>query len=367
MNIYFAEEIKKLRLEKELTQERLADILSVSPQAVSRWECGTTTPDITLLPVIADYFQVTIEELLGVEQSRKEQKINQYMARFDEAMKQGNINDSIEIARAGVKDFPNNHQLLNMLMYALFVSGSSDGNIPDWKENIEKYKYEIIELGEKILHECTDDDIRIEAKSRLGFHYCDIGEPEKGKEIFKSLPSFSSSREYNLYQALSDTELLTHMSDQIAVLTYHLVWTIWRFAMQAELSDQEKLSCMDKMEQIVCCVFDDDSLDGWYFLLARLYLEGKVPLYLAQNDKTRALDYIEKATHYLEIYEKLPTLFKRKSLLLQYAEYNKQGHTADNRTAPQIFLEDILTKNCYQVLHKEDRFIRSLTRIKNLC
>lgn len=40
MNIYFAEEIKKLRLEKELTQERLADILSVSPQAVSRWECG---------------------------------------------------------------------------------------------------------------------------------------------------------------------------------------------------------------------------------------------------------------------------------------------------------------------------------------
>lgn len=41
--------------------------------------------------------------------------------------------------------------LLNKLMYALFVSGSDDANIPDWKENMEKYKYEIIELSEKIL------------------------------------------------------------------------------------------------------------------------------------------------------------------------------------------------------------------------
>ena len=72
MTIYFAEIFKKLRLNQELTQEQMADILCISPQAVSRWECGTTTPDISLLPVIADYFDVTIEELLGTGKSQKE-------------------------------------------------------------------------------------------------------------------------------------------------------------------------------------------------------------------------------------------------------------------------------------------------------
>lgn len=77
------------------------------------------------------------------------------------------MTDCIRIARAGVKEFPNNYVLLNKLMYALFVAGSDDADIPDWKENMEKYKYEIIELGEKILSGCTDDEsgLRLRAVS----------------------------------------------------------------------------------------------------------------------------------------------------------------------------------------------------------
>ena len=150
MMIYFAESFKKLRLKKGLTQEQAADLFGVSPQAVSRWECGTTTPDISLLPTIADYFDITIEELLGTEKSRREERIRAYEDKFHAAITHGQITDCIEIARAGVKEFPNSYVLLNKLMYALFVAGSDDADIPDWKENMEKYKFEIIELGEKI-------------------------------------------------------------------------------------------------------------------------------------------------------------------------------------------------------------------------
>ena len=59
----FCHNLKLLRLEKRLTQEQAAQALGVSAQSVSRWECGTTLPDVTLLPAIARLYCVTIDDL----------------------------------------------------------------------------------------------------------------------------------------------------------------------------------------------------------------------------------------------------------------------------------------------------------------
>lgn len=50
-----------------MTQSQLADVFNVSEQAVSRWENGNTYPDTELLPAIADFFGITIDELMGME------------------------------------------------------------------------------------------------------------------------------------------------------------------------------------------------------------------------------------------------------------------------------------------------------------
>jgi len=57
------EKIKKLRLEKRMSQETLGEFLGVSAQAVSKWENGITSPDISLLPALAECFGVTIDSL----------------------------------------------------------------------------------------------------------------------------------------------------------------------------------------------------------------------------------------------------------------------------------------------------------------
>lgn len=59
----FADNLKCLRLAKGYTQEQTADLLGVSPQAVSRWERSATYPDILLLPAIAELFCVTVDDL----------------------------------------------------------------------------------------------------------------------------------------------------------------------------------------------------------------------------------------------------------------------------------------------------------------
>jgi len=58
--------IKKLRQERGITQEELAEQMHVSPQSVSKWETNTTTPDIALLPKLAVYFGVTIDSLFSL-------------------------------------------------------------------------------------------------------------------------------------------------------------------------------------------------------------------------------------------------------------------------------------------------------------
>lgn len=60
--------IKLLRIRRCLTQGQLALALGVTPQAVSRWEVGRSYPDLELLPVIAAYFAVSTDFLLGLEQ-----------------------------------------------------------------------------------------------------------------------------------------------------------------------------------------------------------------------------------------------------------------------------------------------------------
>lgn len=89
----FAEVFKALRKEKGLTQEQLGAVLGVSAQAISRWENEVSLPDVTSLPTIAAFFDVSVDTLLGVRSRsvqqkmlffqvcyhRDEQKINEYL------------------------------------------------------------------------------------------------------------------------------------------------------------------------------------------------------------------------------------------------------------------------------------------------
>ncbi len=63
MIISFSQRFKELRKAKNISQEAVAEVLGISPQAVSKWECAQSYPDIELLPTIADMFNVTIDSL----------------------------------------------------------------------------------------------------------------------------------------------------------------------------------------------------------------------------------------------------------------------------------------------------------------
>ncbi|MCH5197560.1 MAG: helix-turn-helix transcriptional regulator [Oscillospiraceae bacterium] len=77
--------IAKLRKQGNLTQDQLADMVGVSPQAVSKWENELSCPDITLLPSISKIFGVSVDELLGNEIT--DEKIRETQNNYEKASK----------------------------------------------------------------------------------------------------------------------------------------------------------------------------------------------------------------------------------------------------------------------------------------
>lgn len=76
MKLNLGDNIRTYRRAKDMTQEQLAEQLGVSFQSVSRWENGTTYPDMELLPALARIFSVTVDALLGVSDEEKQKNFD---------------------------------------------------------------------------------------------------------------------------------------------------------------------------------------------------------------------------------------------------------------------------------------------------
>lgn len=72
MSIKIGDKIRELRRRDERKQEDLANALGVTCQAVSRWEANGGYPDMEMIPAIANYFRISIDELFGYHDDREE-------------------------------------------------------------------------------------------------------------------------------------------------------------------------------------------------------------------------------------------------------------------------------------------------------
>ena len=108
--------IKKLRINKNITQEQLAEYLNVSFQAVSKWETGVTVPDVALLPQMAIFFGVSIDTLFSVDDDEKLARIEKSL--IDERMTEESFAYASKILTEMLDVDENNGRALNLLAEA---------------------------------------------------------------------------------------------------------------------------------------------------------------------------------------------------------------------------------------------------------
>ncbi len=352
MKLNIGETIRILRKERDITQEEFSEILGVSCQSVSRWENNFCYPDIELIPVIAAYFGISADRLLGIDEEAEKTAVLEYQEAFQENISKGKIDECIRIAREATAEYPNNYTLLNMLMYALFVSGSDDADIPDWKENMEKYDGEIISLGERIIKYCPDTEIRLEATARLAFQHCEMGRKETGRKIYETLPSMMWCKEHSIWWGLSEEEKIPHLHESIRRAYDLLDDFIWLLSKQ--LPAAEALKVIEKEYTLWDIMYDGFDYEFWNKADIH-FRHAKVLAELNRTDE--AMEHLKISAQAAVDFDNRPEEIQKYSILMgSRTEKRTEYDTADSRPLREIYRDDRLNDKVFDNIRGTEEF-----------
>ena len=176
-----AKNLRQLRLAKGVTQEELASALSVTGQAVSKWERDECYPDITLLPGLANYFSVTVDKLIGMEEISDMNRVGDAYKAMNEFVAEGKYREAAALAENMLKVFPEEYGLMASVAQCLALAG--------------EVSERTIRLCERVIAESQSEKLCASTVATLCFMYNMNGEMEKAANLALSRPHCREARE----------------------------------------------------------------------------------------------------------------------------------------------------------------------------
>ncbi len=287
----FGKTIKKLRRERDMTQEQLAEILSISPQAISRWETEMAMPDISLIAPLCNLFDVTSDELLGIDLTKKQEAINRICEEAEKYSTRGYLEEARKILEDGLVQYPENLDIVYNLMYVAFGQGNS-----------KKYLDDTITWGEKILEKSTNDAQRQGAIQILCYSYHDAGRLEEAVKMAESMPYISISQECLLSQIYSGSRgydakqseaynLLQFLSSRLCCMQTKLDSGEWAY------TSEECALLRDKQIALLHLFFENGDFGFYHTHLCDTHREQAI-YYAKQGDGENALKHLSLAAEH---------------------------------------------------------------------
>lgn len=178
--------IKRLRREKDITQEQLAEYLGITSRAISQWECDRTAPDISQIPVLCHIFDVSSDILLGIDIEKNNEEIKKYIDKSVNYEKQKDFESSAATLREALRKFPKSFEIMLCLANACICVN---------KRNCVNAYEEALGLCKRVLAECTDSFTRYEALSTLVRIYDYADKQDEMLKLAEELPNVFFSRE----------------------------------------------------------------------------------------------------------------------------------------------------------------------------
>ena len=180
MTIRIGDNIKRLRTQRKVTQEQLAEALNVSSVAVSKWERGETMPDIALLPKLAYFFQVTIDELMSYDACAVELEIQEFLNVHAKAAEEGRFGGLLTLSADAYTRYPNDYRVMSCYMWDL-AGGYADNDPAVLLQHCD----EIDSLCGRILDGCTDAFLRRDAYVMKGKILHAAGKTEEALALYR--------------------------------------------------------------------------------------------------------------------------------------------------------------------------------------
>ena len=385
-----AEVILRERRKLKLTQEELANAIMVSPQAVSNWERGGY-PDITLLPRIANYFKITVDELIGNDAATMDEDMISFGNKY--RSNQYSKSEKLALAKEMHQKYPNNFELIHYLG-DLIVD-----NMDIISDNIELLK----ELHQRIMSECTDEEYRRCSIHRMCFVATDdkledlIGQSELNWQEAIAIGELREER-YVLQSRYDEFRRERNATDLLIFMQYlgrHCMnyygnpdkpaW-VQNFSEPERTAawEQHKLSLLEHYDP--CCTKENGVPDAWCGCYAEFTLKAAGAL-IATNKLDEGFFLLEKAFSRYERWNKIPggswmsvgneTAFGNATINKENQDYMTHIRFEDGKTvwSPYLWLfwqrpDDILNAMTkwpwFDNVREDERYTKLLAKAKEM-
>jgi len=367
MNIKIGTKIKALRKRDDITQERLADALGVTSQAISRWESESGYPDIEYITPIANFFNVTTDHLFDHDMAEKRRKIEDYIKQFTKYQQEKTSDEQIDLMRHALAEFPAEEKLLLKLAEALYWKWSSNGfwgSGENHEPDIEKHKSfgsweEATKIMEELLTSSTDDIIRAQCRLMLATIYGAIGEKEKLNKIAEQCSPLYYSKEHVLSKAAWGEDKIKSNQNLLSFFPHILQNILIVFPLHTDTQMQIEAN--------------DFCIKFWEFIYRGDYGTLNSQLVLLYNDRATLLcnsnpeEAVKAFAKSFAHAKKHDTLAGEEgeetltSLYLNRIKYNKNHFGAPICVRKLL---EIMKREKYQTLHKNAEFIALINEVE---
>ncbi|MBQ8370519.1 MAG: helix-turn-helix transcriptional regulator [Clostridia bacterium] len=249
--IKIGETLRSLRQKRGITQETLANRLGVAPQSVSKWERNEGFPDITFLIPLAEYFDVTLDTLLGRDGAAKEQRILAIVAEYERLQHLGDHATKNDLIRQAYRDYPYDFRIV-----VRYVNTLTD--------DCEANRDEIVKLCAYTLDECTDDPLRYEAIFQMIYLCSEMKDYDRAEEYASRLPDLSHTKYFTrtmIYPSSDERDVHAAMEFADAAME-NLLWELFCAAnYRTDLTRDEKIDVFRRILTVADAVYPDFDCD----------------------------------------------------------------------------------------------------------
>ena len=363
MNIKIGTIIKKLRAENNITQDTLATAIGVTPQAISRWESEGGYPDIELLPLLADFFAVSMDELLGYKLSEREQALADMKKELERLAEVGSVDECVAYARNAFAHFPNDYEIRYTLAVHLYLV---------WEAKRDEALFKETEtLLESVANECADENIRYDAINTLILLYGKVKQCDKTTAWVNRLAPMKYCREVALSNGIGDGKTKFYIQDEIDKLTAALGSAIQNLVLNEDVPNdgstwESKIEMLRVSNRIFSMIYGDDLMYHHSQLSFNHWIISTYQMALGKTEQ--GLDSLEKMCDHAVAYDVSCRKDRGRnftSVLVDTQIYPEKGKDFDELTEHTqcYYALDKLRHTRYDSIRQDPRFASVVERL----
>lgn len=322
--------IKELRKNRQITQEEFAESINVTVQTVSRWENGTNIPDVQTLPIIAQFFEVSIDFLLGYGKVLTDKEWIEMYNKISDYNQKGKNQECLEYLKEMLDQYPDDIRV--QLWYA-----SMCRMVPKDRKLLK----DAIDIYKKVLRLSSDESDKKQAKVGLFYSYMRLEDKKSMKEVYdKYLKNTVGPDYYQMYflEGYEKTEYLQHRIDRSLSDIFNSIRQL-RFG--DYYTKEQKNIILVKYIKIIEIMYEkeDYGFCNWqmYDICKEIFIRcNKI------NNEEECLEFIEKAKKYAIQFDELPNEFNHESLLFNTLKWSSEQISMNGYKEPGNMSNDLL-------------------------